>query len=166
MEEGVLFDCCISFHLRAQTLRGIFDEEALDQGHRLSGLRISRKVFWERERRVQDFLEDLRLAGDLATVGERKLTKHKLVQADAQTPEVSDGGVARVADHLRCHKHGCPSPPEALAFDPQSDAKIDQFQVALKAIFTLQVQIGDAASMKELESQNDGASVELSLAAV
>mmetsp|Transcript_9573 Transcript_9573/g.26941 ORF Transcript_9573/g.26941 Transcript_9573/m.26941 type:complete len:322 (+) Transcript_9573:439-1404(+) len=100
-------------------------------------------------------------------VPEWEVPDQELIQADAQAPQVRDGGVAPAEDHLWCHEDRCPlHDVTSVAHDALRDAEVDDLQVALvvnEAVLALEVQVRDPACVQELERQDDGAGVELGL---
>mmetsp|Transcript_90227 Transcript_90227/g.188664 ORF Transcript_90227/g.188664 Transcript_90227/m.188664 type:complete len:449 (+) Transcript_90227:212-1558(+) len=153
-EEWVLFDGRVAISPCAEALGWVLGEQALDHGNRVLAVHVMVEIVWKSQRQIQDFL---------VVVCKWELSNDKLIEANAQTPKIGGGCKPYIADHLWSHKHRGPSLAEALASNAHCDPKVNELEVALvidKAILRLEIEIGDPSRMEELQSQNDGASIE------
>mmetsp|Transcript_107981 Transcript_107981/g.311226 ORF Transcript_107981/g.311226 Transcript_107981/m.311226 type:complete len:391 (+) Transcript_107981:58-1230(+) len=168
VKELVRLDRCEAVGLRAQASRWVLRQQSPQNGDRVLGGRIAHEVVGKGQRRLEDLFENVRFTGNRA-MDEWKLAQNKLIQTNAQAPQVRDGRVACVPDHLWRHKHGRPPSREGTALDPHRDAEVDQLQVAMavdEAVLGLQVEVSDAARVQELECQQNRTRIELRLEAV
>mmetsp|Transcript_72393 Transcript_72393/g.186737 ORF Transcript_72393/g.186737 Transcript_72393/m.186737 type:complete len:569 (-) Transcript_72393:1851-3557(-) len=165
LEEVVLPQELVAFQPGTLPLGRIASQQTPDQGHHFLGVRLLHEPAREAQLRAQDLLEDLGVVRRI--VGKGELAHNKLVEADAQTPQVGAGAVALSLDHLRGHEHRSALDHVApRARDALRDAEVDDLHVALlidEAVLTLQVQVRDPPGVQELEGQEDGGRVELRL---
>mmetsp|Transcript_103355 Transcript_103355/g.331414 ORF Transcript_103355/g.331414 Transcript_103355/m.331414 type:complete len:524 (-) Transcript_103355:1892-3463(-) len=167
LEERVRLELGVAFCARAQALGSISLQQAPDEALRCLVVEHLREL----QLRLPDLFVDLVLAAGVRgvrdVVAEGELPGHEVVDTDTEAPEVRHRRVAFAQQRFRRHiVHGAPLLEELAVDDALGDAEVDDLQVAVnvdEAVLPLEVQIGNAPLMQELQGQDYGTSVELSL---